>query len=54
MRCAFFIQLLMRGDILIIAPLVDFIFGRRVRWWSWTALVIVALALGFVVQQRGG
>jgi hypothetical protein len=49
-----FIQLLMRGDILVIAPLVDFMFGRRVRWWSWTALVIVAIALTFVVHQRGG
>jgi hypothetical protein len=49
-----FIQLLMRGDILIIAPLVDMIFRRRVRWWSWTALVIVAIALTLVVQQRGG
>lgn len=49
-----FIQLLMRGDILVIAPLVDFIFGRKVRWYSWTALVIVAVALTFVVHQRGG
>jgi len=49
-----FIQLLMRGDILIIAPLVDFMFGRRVRWYSWMALVIVGIALTFVVHQRGG
>jgi len=49
-----FIQLLMRGDILIIAPLVDLMFGRRVRWWSWVALLIVALALTLVVHQRGG
>jgi hypothetical protein len=49
-----FIQLLMRGDILLIAPLVDFIFGRKVRWYSWTALVIVGIALTFVVHQRGG
>ena len=49
-----FIQLLMRGDILVIAPLVDVLFGRRVRWWSWTALVIVAAALTLVVHQRGG
>jgi hypothetical protein len=49
-----FIQLLMRGDILIIAPLVDFIYGRRVRWWSWTALVLVAVSLFLVIQQRGG
>jgi hypothetical protein len=49
-----FIQLLMRGDILLIAPLVDLMFGRRVRWWSWTALVIVGVALTLVVRQRGG
>ena len=49
-----FIQLLMRGDILVIAPLVDLIFKRRVRWWSWAALVIVAAALLLVVRQRGG
>jgi len=49
-----FVQLLMRGDILIIAPIVDAIFGRRVRWWSWTALVMVAIALLLVIQQRGG
>jgi drug/metabolite transporter (DMT)-like permease len=49
-----FIQLLMRGDILIIAPLVDLIFGRRVRWWSWAALVMVAASLFLVIRQRGG
>jgi drug/metabolite transporter (DMT)-like permease len=49
-----FIQLLMRGDILIIAPLVDFLYGRRVRWWSWTALALVALSLLLVIRQRGG
>lgn len=49
-----FIQLLMRGDILIIAPLVDLMYGRRVRWWSWTALVLVAISLLLVIRQRGG
>lgn len=49
-----FVQLLMRGDILVIAPLVDFLFGRRVRWWSWLALVLVAMALVLVIRQRGG
>ena len=49
-----FIQLLMRGDILIIAPLVDFIYGRKVRWWSWTALGLVAISLFLVIRQRGG
>lgn len=49
-----FIQLLMRGDILIIAPLVDLMFGRRVRWWSWAALALVALALAITLTSRGG
>ena len=29
-----FMQLLMRGDILVIAPLLDIMFGRKVRWYS--------------------
>lgn len=49
-----FIQLLMRGDILIIAPLVDLMFGRKVRWWSWTALLMVLVALWITLADRGG
>ncbi|MBU6267880.1 MAG: hypothetical protein KGN34_10090 [Sphingomonadales bacterium] len=49
-----FIQLIMRGDILIIAPLVDLMFGRRVRWWSWAALAMVATALAITLSDRGG
>jgi drug/metabolite transporter (DMT)-like permease len=49
-----FMQLLMRGDILVIAPLVDFAFGRRVRWWSWTALAMVLLAVVITLGARGG
>lgn len=49
-----FIQLLMRGDILIIAPLVDLMFGRRVRWWSWAALAMVLVALLLTLSDRGG
>ena len=49
-----FIQLIMRGDILIIAPLVDLMFGRRVRWWSWTALVMVLAAMVITLSDRGG
>jgi hypothetical protein len=48
-----FMQLLMRGDILLIAPLVDVMFGRRVRWWSWVALGTVAVALTLAIHQRG-
>lgn len=49
-----FIQLIMRGDILVIAPLVDLMFGRKVRWWSWTALAMVLLALVITLGDRGG
>jgi len=49
-----FIQLLMRGDILIIAPIVDIMFGRKVRWWSWTALFMVLVALTITLADRGG
>lgn len=49
-----FIQLLMRGDILIIAPVVDLMFGRRVKWWSWTALAMVLVAVSITLSDRGG
>jgi hypothetical protein len=49
-----FIQLLMRGDVLVIAPLIDLAFGRKVRWWSWTALAMVLGALFITLFDRGG
>ncbi|MEH3108175.1 MAG: hypothetical protein PGN09_13125 [Sphingomonas fennica] len=49
-----FIQLLMRGDILLIAPLVDLVAGRRVRWYSWVALLLVGAGLAVTIHQRGG
>ncbi|HMT43708.1 MAG TPA: hypothetical protein PKA59_04095 [Chakrabartia sp.] len=49
-----FIQLLMRGDVLVIAPLVDFAFGRKVHWWSWAALFMVMAALVITLADRGG
>jgi drug/metabolite transporter (DMT)-like permease len=47
-------QLLMRGDVLVIAPLVDLIAGRRVRWFSWAALLLVAAGLFLTIRSRGG
>ncbi len=41
-----FALLLMRGGVLILAPMVDLAFGRRVRWFSWTALALTFVALG--------
>ncbi len=49
-----FMQLLMRGDVLIIAPLVDLMNGRRVRWYSWVALVLVAAGIALTISARGG
>lgn len=49
-----FMQLLMRGDVLIIAPLVDLLAGRKVRWYSWIALVLVSIGLALTIWERGG
>ena len=49
-----FMQLLMRGDVLIIAPVVDLLSGRKVRWYSWIALVLVSIALALTLWERGG
>lgn len=40
-----FALLLMRGGVLTIAPLVDLLFRRRVRWFSWAALGFTLPAL---------
>lgn len=49
-----FMQLLMRGDVLIIAPLVDLLAGRRVRWYSWIALILVSIGIFITIRTRGG
>jgi protein-tyrosine-phosphatase len=40
-----FALLLMRGGVLIIAPVVDRLFKRRVRWFSWAALAVTVPAI---------
>lgn len=40
-----FALLLMRGGVLMMAPLVDKAFGRQVKWNSWVALVLSFLAI---------
>jgi hypothetical protein len=42
------LMLLMRGGVLVLAPIVDKLSRRRVRWWSWVALALScsAIALG--------
>lgn len=40
-----FMMLLMRGGVLVLAPVVDLVSKRRVRWFSWIALVLSLGAL---------
>ena len=44
-----FALLLMRGGVLIIAPSVDLLFKRRVRWFSWVALGLTLPALALAL-----
>lgn len=46
-----FMMLLMRGGMLVIAPLVDAVSGRRVRWFSWVALGLSLAALLVAVAE---
>lgn len=40
-----FALVLMRGGVLIMGPLVDRLFKRRVRWFSWAALGVTVVAI---------
>ena len=40
-----FIMLLMRGGVLIVAPIVDVMSGRKVRWFSFVGLALSMAAL---------
>ena len=45
------VLVLLRGGILIIAPAVDSTSGRRVRWFSWAAMLISLLAVLVVLAD---
>ena len=45
------VLVLLRGGTLIIAPVVDRIVGRRVRWFSWTAMFISLAAVLVVLSD---
>lgn len=51
-----FMMLLMRGGVLILAPLVDSMSGRKVRWFSTVGLVlsINALLVAFLEEKDAG
>jgi protein-tyrosine-phosphatase len=45
------VLVLLRGGTLIIAPVVDGIVGRRVRWFSWAAMFISLLAVSVILSD---
>src|SRR6266566_4838404 len=45
------VLVLLRGGTLIIAPIVDRIVGRRVRWFSWAGMFISLLAVTVVLSD---
>lgn len=45
------VLVLLRGGVLIMAPVVDAIFRRRVRWFSWAAMLISLLAVVVVLSN---
>ena len=49
-----YMMLLMRGGVLIIAPLVDVVSGRKVQWFSGVALVLSLAALLVAFSESGG
>ncbi|MBL8939864.1 MAG: hypothetical protein JNM69_35240 [Archangium sp.] len=47
-----FMMLLMRGGVLLMAPLVDALSGRKVRWYSWVALALTMASLAVATLGR--
>ena len=45
------VLVMLRGGTLIIAPVVDRLVGRRVRWFSWTAMMISLAAVLVVLSD---
>lgn len=49
-----FVMLLMRGGVLILAPIVDALTGRRSHWYSWVGLLLSLGGLLIAFAERGG
>ena len=49
-----FVMLLMRGGVLILAPMVDRLSNRATQWYSWLGLLFSLSALIIAFSERGG
>jgi hypothetical protein len=49
-----FVMLLMRGGVLVLAPLVDAVSQRSVRWFSWVGLALSLSAVLVAFAEEGG
>ncbi|MCB9778598.1 MAG: hypothetical protein H6742_08565 [Alphaproteobacteria bacterium] len=49
-----FMMLLMRGGVLVLAPIIDRLSGRHTRWYSWIGLVLSMAALVVAFAEKGG
>ncbi len=49
-----FVMLIMRGGVLIVAPVIDMLTGRRIRWFSWIALGLSIASLANALLTRVG
>jgi hypothetical protein len=45
---------LMRSGTLIMSPIIDQLFHRRVRWFSWTGLILSLIAVGISLNDTHG
>ncbi|HET9621200.1 MAG TPA: hypothetical protein VFP84_07530, partial [Kofleriaceae bacterium] len=49
-----FVMLIMRGGVLVLAPIVDLLSARRIRWFSWGAVALSLLSLANAFAARPG
>ena len=49
-----FIMLLMRGGVLMLAPIVDTLAGRKTQWFSWVGLAFSLAALVVAYSENAG
>jgi hypothetical protein len=49
-----FVMLLMRGGVLVLAPVIDTLGGRKSRWFSWVGLGLSLASLVVAFSERGG